>query len=314
VSDAVLRSLRDLIQEDIGGRGLATHPEENLLTTCPDDFAAACRSLADAACPAVGIITGFFIPHAQPPAAETDGPLGALFLARTLAALDGRIVLAADASCTAALHAGLDACGLAGCVPVVTLPAAAEARALGPAQYRKFFEQQGGSLSHLIAIERVGPNDDDRCLTMRGMDVTEQTSPAHWLFEPSAGTAGGPLTIGIGDGGNEIGMGKISRHIIARNIARGAAIACRVRTDFLIVCGISNWGAYGLAAGVCRLRGRVPPDLFDPDREQRLLRIMVEKGPLVDGVSGRPAATVDGIPWDRYVQKLVQIRQVMDRG
>ncbi len=41
---------------------------------------------------------------------------------------------------------------------------------------------------------------------MRGIDITESTSPAHWLFEDD----GRPTTIGIGDGGNEIGMGKIA--------------------------------------------------------------------------------------------------------
>src|SRR2546422_2009384 len=29
----------------------------------------------------IGILTGFVIPHAKPPSAETDGPLGAVFLA-----------------------------------------------------------------------------------------------------------------------------------------------------------------------------------------------------------------------------------------
>ena len=43
MSDAVLREIRDLIQADANGRGLATDPEANLINACPDDFAAACR-------------------------------------------------------------------------------------------------------------------------------------------------------------------------------------------------------------------------------------------------------------------------------
>src|SRR5579872_2004531 len=89
----VLHTIRDLIQEDAGKRGLATDPAANLLTACSDDFAAACRSIAGHPKPALGIVTGFYIPHARPPAGETDGPLGALFLARALVPLGIRIVL-----------------------------------------------------------------------------------------------------------------------------------------------------------------------------------------------------------------------------
>ena len=60
---------------------------------------------------------------------------------------------------------------------------------------------------------------------------------------------------------------------------RGGLIACRVPTDHLIVCGVSNWGAYALAAGVALLRGaKLDPSLFDPEKERELLRIMVERG------------------------------------
>ena len=44
--------------------------------------------------------------------------------------------------------------------------------------------------------------------------------------------------------------------------------------------------------------------VFDPERERDLLRIMVEKGPLVDGVSGQPSLTVDGLSFDRYAEPL----------
>src|SRR5260370_17073462 len=50
--------------------------------------------------------------------------------------------------------------------------------------------------------------------------------------------------------------GKIPWSVIRRNIPNGGLVACRVPTDHLIVCGVSNWGAYGLAAGVRILTGR----------------------------------------------------------
>ena len=119
-------------------------------------------------------------------------------------------------------------------------------------------------------------------------------------------------TIGIGDGGNEIGMGKIPWEVIRRNIPGGGPIACRVPTDHLIVCGVSNWGAYGLAAGVRWLRGQPPgPDLLDADRERELLRRMVEDGPLVDGVTGKPTVSVDGLPFERYAEPLRQFAAML---
>ena len=52
----------------------------------------------------------------------------------------------------------------------------------------------------------------------------------------------------IGDGGNEIGMGKIHSRVIASSITNAAEIACVVPTDHLLVCSVSNWGGYALAA------------------------------------------------------------------
>jgi hypothetical protein len=113
------------------------------------------------------------------------------------------------------------------------------------------------------------------------------------------------VTIGIGDGGNEIGMGAIPWRVIRANIPNGATVACRVATDYLIVAGISNWGAYGLAAGIRHLRGAgSDAELFSLAREGTLLRAMVERGPLVDGVTGKQKVTVDAVPLDRYLAVL----------
>jgi hypothetical protein len=318
MTDGALTRIRDVIQEDVGGRGLRTDPAANLITACPGDFAAACHSLAETPDAAVAVVTGFLIPHARPPAGETDGPLGALFLARALVPLGITVALVTDAFCRPALDAGLAACDLQGCVPVLDCAEAGE----------------GHRFTHLIALERVGPShtlesvrtqrgasvatvaafqaevpehNRDRCHTMKGVDITDSMSPAHRLFE--AGRSPGLTTIGIGDGGNEIGMGKIPWDVIRRNIPKGGRIACRVPTDHLIVAGVSNWGAYGLAAGVRLLRGRTDdPDLFDPAREQALLEVIVERGPLVDGVTGRPSVTVDGLAFERYAEPLRRLQ------
>jgi hypothetical protein len=331
--DDRLDALRDIIQQDVGNRGLGRDPSDNLLTRCRDDLADACRSIVGAQEPSVCIVTGFFIPHAQPPAAETDGPLGALFLARALVPLGIKTTFITDVFCQAALTAGLDACGLRESVLLRTiLPLRHPWDAWLALEWHGLRTYH--AFTHLIALERVGPSHTapsvrgqpgsepflsevpaehhDRCHTMRGLDITEQTPPAHRLFEEAHQQPRRLTTIGIGDGGNEIGMGKMPWDTIRRNIPNGGLIACRVPTDHLIVAGVSNWGAYALAAGVLLLRGQKGDSvLFDADRERQLLRTMVEQGPLVDGVTGQPTPTVDGLTWEQYVEPLAAIGRLL---
>ena len=288
-TDEKLAAILAAVQTDPGNRGLARDPHDNLFTATKGDFQAACRSIADHPKPLRQVVTGFFIPTAMPPAMETDGPLGAVFLVRALAGLGVGAAIISDAGCRAAVLAGLDRAG-----------------------QRKHFIQASGDrnvkpdglspvslstntgvvtwVTHRIALERVGPATDGRCYTMRGRDVSDRTTPTERLFTGPEWRSGGPKhpitgtpewqvrTIGIGDGGNEIGMGKIPHETIVKNIPNGDLIHCRVPTDHLIVAGVSNWGAYALAAGVYVLRGVKPPaDLFDPDRERAILEVMVRE-------------------------------------
>ncbi len=299
-TDEKLAAILAAVQTDPGNRGLARDPHDNLFTATKGDFEAACRSIAETDKPSLAIVTGFYIPMASPPAFETDGPLGAFFLARALSEIRISSVLVTDPWCIPALLAGTTHCDLDSLVPVQRVSDGIR-RASGEAI----------TASHVVAIERVGPNAEGRCLSMRGRDVTEFTGPAHEFFRGEVYVSR-PPTIGIGDGGNEIGMGKIPHETIVKNIPNGDLIHCRVPTDHLIVAGVSNWGAYALAAGVYVLRGvRPPADLFDPDREREILEVMVREGPLVDGVTGQQTATVDGLTWDEYAKPLVRIREIL---
>jgi hypothetical protein len=325
--DATLNRLRDLIQQDPGGRGLRTREKGNLIDACPDDFAGACRSLAETPNAALGVVTGFFIPKATPPAGETDGPPGALYLARVLTALGVRVCILTDPFCHDAFHAVLEATGDAEKIKLIILPEPEQAGTMTAPRYCEAVFERTGPLTHLLAIERVGPTytpetfvargdttdlhefrrlvpiqDYGRCHSMRGYDNTALHSPAHLLFaKQDLWYPQNLVTLGIGDGGNEIGMGKIPWEVIKSNINMGSSIACCTPVDHLIVCGISNWGGYALSAGVCHLQGQeMPESLRDLERERELLGIMVEKGPLVDGVYGQPLLGVDGLTFDDY--------------
>jgi hypothetical protein len=288
-----LAAILAAVQTDPGGRGLARDPHDNLFTATKGDFEAACRSIGDHPSPGVYLTTGFFIASASPPAFETDGPLGVIFLQRALLGCGIYTIPYVEGSVSPSLVAARDYCEL----PVVDV---------GP-----------GWHTHHVVIERSGPGTGGRHYSMRGQDVTEHYDPHVTLhFKPPERHRNLPprsgVTIGIGDGGNEIGMGKIPHETIVKNIPNGDLIHCRVPTDHLIVAGVSNWGAYALAAGVFVLKGVTPPaDLFDPDREREILEVMVREGPLVDGVTGKQTATVDGLTWDEYVKPLVRIGEIL---
>jgi hypothetical protein len=76
---------------------------------------------------------------------------------------------------------------------------------------------------------------------MRNCSISSHVAPADRLFEMEYGKI---PTIGIGDGGNEIGMGNVA-DIISEHLE---LVPCRVKTDFLIIASVSNWGAFGLIA------------------------------------------------------------------
>jgi hypothetical protein len=300
-----LAAILAAVQTDPGHRGLARDPHDNLFTATAGDFQKACRSLGRSHEDAVDITTGFFIPTASPPAYETDGPLGAVFLLRAMSLVLQQVAVWSLPACAGAVLAGVKSCSLS----------VQQIGTVGEGLHGQSVIQFGGwpgyPSTHLLAIEAVGRATDGRYYSMRGRDITEYTPPVDDAYlRPD--NSGGTTTIGIGDGGNEIGMGKIPHETIVKNIPNGDLIHCRVPTDHLIVAGVSNWGAYALAAGVFVLKGVTPPpDLFDPDRELEILEVMVREGPLVDGVTGQQTATVDGLTWDEYVKPLIRIREIL---
>jgi hypothetical protein len=189
-----------------------------------------------------------------------------------------------DGECRDALAAGLDEYRLGDRVSICVLP-------------------DEPRVSHLVAVERPGPAVDGRCYSMRGLDITEHHADVEGLFRRRG-------TVGIGDGGNEVGMGKLPAGMIARNVPHGAKIACRVATDHLLVAGISNWGAWALGAGLCLLRGAALN--IDLDQEYRLLERMAKEGRLVNAGTGRHEPAVDGVPFDQYIQPLIEMRKVAE--
>ncbi|SDY38106.1 protein of unknown function [Geodermatophilus africanus] len=243
----------------------------------------------------VGLVTGVHIAWAPAPAAETDGPVGTAVLAAALAVLGAEPVVLTDEPCAQVTGACLEVLG-AGRPEV--LPVAADEAAVRACV-------AGLGLSHLVAVERLGPAVDGRVRTMRGFDVTDSTAPLHAAF-----TLPGLVTGAVGDGGNEIGMGNVPADVVAACVAHGDRIACRVPVDALVVAGTSNWGCSGLVAALARLvlgRRDALAELLEPQVDARLLDAATAAG-AIDGVTGVPGRSVDGVPVAGYADLLADLR------
>jgi hypothetical protein len=226
----------------------------------------------------VVITTGFVVDAG---AAETDGPPGAAVLGRALRALGAQVRHVTDDVTAPVLAAALGAVGEP--TDVVRYPAGADGAREVLARERP---------THLVAIERPGRARDGAYRNMRGIDVSGWNAPIDELFLRS----GRATTVGVGDGGNEIGMGNV-RTRLARGSALTASIASVVRVDHLVVAGVSNWGAYGIVAHLGRLTGRML--LHTAEEERRLIAACVAAG-ACDGVSRRREPTVDGLPLEAH--------------
>ena len=335
------RPLQELLARDPARRGLTGRNYQS-----SGSLESATRSLATAK--KVAIVTGFFIADAPQPTAETDGPPGAIYLAMALAELGIEPLLVSDSFGVPLLEAACDARKLprGWVVPFPFEPLGGRERnaphlsATTDQWITKFAAGRGRGLTHLVSIERCGPSHTlesitaqgadaktiamfeaevpaqhrDACHNMRGIDITPFTAKTHRLFEHYAKQRG-VTTIGIGDGGNELGMGSIPWEDLRAAIPFGPAgqIACRIATDHLLVCGVSNWGGYGLALALARLRGETQRLAAATAQEERaMIEHVVRETAAVDGVTRLREATVDGLPLETYLQILAGLRRLVD--
>lgn len=331
--------LERLIHRDPGRRGLIESEVARGLL-CPGHLAAAADHLARLG-KTVWITTGFFIPGAKPPAAETDGPPGAALLAAALRHCGLKVRLLTDAWCASAVKVAAELYELPpGCVAVC--PGDLDSAQVWLKEQLSLAATE--SLTHLIAVERVGPSHTlasftgcrdacdpavetfcqlvpaahrGRCHNMRGEIIDDYTAPLHELFVSIACERPAVRTIGIGDGGNEIGMGSIPWNELRQRLKGEAAawIPCRIPTDWTVVAGVSNWGAQALALAVCWLRGTTAGLLpFHAEAEHQRLAELVRRGPAVDGVTRLQQATVDGLPFLTYIQPWEGMRRWIEHA
>lgn len=250
----------------------------------PDFCTQAARLLADSR-GTVLVTTGFYILKTGTP--ETDGPPGAVVIGHALQRLGRRVIHVTD-DVSAALMTDLT-----GPDQVVSFPVTDEAGSVRHA--RAILERYTPAL--LISIERCGRTKDGRYLNMRGLDVSAATAQVDFLFD------GTIPSVGVGDGGNEIGMGNVADAVAASG--KLVADPCVTRVTKLVIASVSNWGGYGLVAALSALAGR---DLLPTvDEERRLVERTAALG-AVDGTTGEADGKVDGFTPDVTAEILTELR------
>jgi len=279
--------IEQLIASDPGNRGIG-----GLVRI--GDLARAAMSLLFAE--TVFILTGFYIKAAG--RGETDGPPGAVVLGKALLAMGKKVCFVTDEYNYSIVQAAAAAYGAAAEVIAVSVTA-------GEAYYRGLLEEYRPT--HIVAVERPGRAQDGQYYNMRGDNITVCTARLDSLIDASRRS--GVVTIGIGDGGNEIGMGKVLS-LVQASIPAGDKIASIVVTDYLIVAGVTNWGAYGLVACLSALQG--VDLLHNGIWERKLLEAILQHG-AVDGTTAKATRSIDGLPVEEHCRMVDSLKARLQR-
>jgi len=200
---------------------------------------------------------------------ETDGPAGAIALYRVLSDLGAEPVLVCNERLAAALS---------GDYRVEPMP-------LGqPPGLKEVVRSRVARIAPelIISIELPGRAADGRYYNMRGEDISNNT----FCFDDFLSMAN-CLSIAIGDGGNEIGMGNVIGRLAELDIVPSATCC-----DELVIADVSNWAAHGLVAMLSYWSGT---DYLGDWDNRAVLEYLAARGS-VDGVTRENTLSEDGLP------------------
>ena len=194
----------------------------------------------------VAVTTGFPVCTEFDVMEETNGPPGALAVCQALLTLGKEVTLIIDERREKLYNSCVKHMVDIGAIKCGTL-------AVIPFEKAKEKLHQNSTSSTpvydcLVSVKRPGRNCYGTYSSMTGEDISHYIQPVDELFEMAQQNPH-ITTIGIGDGGNELGMGKAYGSVV-KNISPGETIACSVSADYLIVAGVSNWGGYAVACGL----------------------------------------------------------------
>ena len=219
------------------------------------------------------LTTGFYVNGYG----ENDGPCGTMCIATALRMLGFQCVIVTDQFCQDYFEQEQ--------FEVVYLDVAADKQVCQ--QLLNQYQPVG-----MIAVERCGRNPSGDYINIRNSSIRSFVAPADWLFILGEGRI---PTIGIGDGGNEIGMGNLADVITEQ----GAVVPCCGRADHLIIAAVSNWGAFGLTAYLELLSGQAVMPTYE--QISHYYQMGYQLGHVDGTTQKRDPDTVDG--FDRLLER-----------
>ncbi len=267
------------------------------------------------------IATGAGVPPWLPKG-ETDGPLGAAALARSIdIGLGGKPILVGEGRCLAPIIDTTVAAGIMVCDEDLFRRRDHVAMAfeypLGEANGKRFAQELMDKYSPkaIICIEKHGPSESGKYHSIMGVG-REPDLVANVKFLVEMAQSKGVLTIGIGDGGNEIGFGNIHEDVKKIQLYGGkcqcpcgAGVATVTKADVLVAAAISNWGAYGVSAMLAYMLKK-PRVIHDVDTEYRMLDASVRAGAM-DGLYTDLSMYVDGTSADTQKALITMLREIV---
>jgi hypothetical protein len=268
--------IEDIILQYSGQRNI-----HKLRKYLPQNF---CEQAADAILAHPGkvlITTGFWVAGT----CETDGPVGAIVLADVINELGSEPVFVTDVFCTDVLRQCRE-------YRVIDFPITSHAESKQIAYSIR--EQERPTL--LISIERCGMSEDLRYYNMRKVDISDHTAKVDYLFQEF------PTSIGIGDGGNEIGMGSLVEELQNEGLP---IYPCTTQVQHLVIATVSNWAVYGIVAYLSK---KQRPDCMKFVTVRAILEQLVERG-VIDGVTKQPVLSVDGFPLETLEFLVEKLRE-----
>ena len=236
------------------------------------------------------IATGFYIRSAG--YIETDGPPGAIAIGRALIKLDYKVVYVTDQYGMAALERIAGPNSIVYEFPILDFQ-------VSKTLASNICNELDPSI--VIAVERCGVNELGEYSNMHGQDITQYTAKIDCLFQNKI------TSIGIGDGGNEIGMGNLFTQV--KENSKLVSSPTTVEVDELIIASVSNWGAYGLVAAISLIKNQNL--LVSVEEEKEIIHALVGLG-VVDGMSGKAECFVDGFDLDSNSKILQDLHSLLN--
>lgn len=343
ISDVGLRTVADsidrLINIDIGARGtvdILFDAARDLLDGTPMTLAA--TELIQSSVKRgdyVFITTGWADqPSNIPTKSETDGPPGAAALARAIRlTLGGLPVIITDDYLVEDMKKVVSSCGfsisesdklpvsltdelgfdMVPTIAVIGMPIDEEACKV---RSKELVDRYNPTLC--LSIERGGMNRHGRIHGMGGYDFSSSQAKLDYLFLEA--NKKGIATIGIGDGGNEIGMANIEL-AVREKIRNGNRCKCPCQSgialdmthvDVLVTSAISNWAGYGVACLLSLAQGDLEA-MCTEDIEARVLDACY-RVEFHDSIGSRVAPSVDGCEAPIHFAMIRMIREIVHFG